>query len=179
MNYFELHIGDYQRKTAHLSLAEHGAYNLMLQTFYSGERPLPKDRKVLFRLLRAESKVDKQAVETVIREFWLEGPDGLVNKRASEVVTEYRGWVEQQRANGKRRGKPNVSQASSDGLANGKPNGGTPILTPHLDHDLDTTPHTTPHGPPAMGSPARVGGFKKVGRETWKPPTEEEIRAGK
>ena len=30
MNYYERHLGDYARDTAHLSMMEHGAYGLLL-----------------------------------------------------------------------------------------------------------------------------------------------------
>lgn len=174
MNYYDHYIADYQSKTAHLTLAEHGAYFLMLQSFYASERSLPKDRKILFRLLRAESKIEREAIESVIRQYWLEGTDGLTNKRAAQVVEEYREWVGKQRANGKRGGKPK----HSDGLANASPNGGDSTSY----SDSDTTSHTTSHtklAPPnGVGHGARVGTFEKAG-SGWKPPTEEEIRAGK
>lgn len=159
MNYFELHIGDYQRKTAHLTLAEHGAYSLMLQTFYATERALPTDRKVLYRLLRADSVAERKAVDSVVAQFWQETAQGLINNRATEVLDAYRRWVEQQKANGKRGGRRSLS----DGLANGKqtgsetetqtkpngvPMGGdrarVPLPTSHLDHDQDSQPTPTP-----------------------------------
>lgn len=156
MNYYEHHISDYQRKTAHLSLAEHGAYLLMLQTFYASERPLPGDRKVLFRLLRADTKVEKAAVESVIRQFWRISAEGLTNGRADSVVTEYHAWVEKQKANGKRGGRP----AKSEGLTQMKPNGGDSHLDLDLNHDLDLRPPTSQAAPP-MGSGGGGGGNKK------------------
>ena len=69
MNWYKRYIGDYQRDTGHLSLVEHGAYTLMLDTYYATSRPLPKEQSVLFRLLRGRnkgraggSKVDSGAV---------------------------------------------------------------------------------------------------------------------
>ena len=59
MNYFKLYIGDYQRDTSHLSLAEHGAFHMMLQFFYATERPLPTG-KALYRMLRANTKAEKK-----------------------------------------------------------------------------------------------------------------------
>jgi uncharacterized protein YdaU (DUF1376 family) len=153
VNYFEFHIADYQRKTAHLSLAEHGAYSLMMQTFYASERALPANRKILYRLLRADSKVEKAAVEAVIEQFWQEEGVGLINKRAMEMVAEYRQWVDKQKANGKRGGRPNKTQ----GLSQTKPNGGDMILDHDLDHDLDMTPHMTSQVG-SVGTARRGGG---------------------
>jgi uncharacterized protein YdaU (DUF1376 family) len=120
VNYYEFHIGDYQRKTAHLSLAEHGAYSLMLQTFYATERPLPADRKVLYRLLRADSATERKAVDAVIVQFWQSTAIGLTNSRAAEVLDEYKRWVAKQKANGSRGGRP----PKTEGLSQEKANGG-------------------------------------------------------
>ena len=158
MNYFELYMSDYQRKTAHLSLSEHGAYLLMLQANYSSEHPIPSDKKVLYRLLRAASKQEKSAIDSVVRQFWKETPEGLVNARASVAIVEYRQWVEKQRENGKRRGKPNDSHRSANGqpsLSDGQAKGGD--STSDLDLRLPTShPHT-------KVAPATAGGEEGVG----------------
>lgn len=80
MNFIKLFIGDYLRDTGHLSIAEHGAYLLMLQHFYATEKPLPVG-KALHRLLRAESKTDRDAIDAIARLFWIEMDGGLVNQR--------------------------------------------------------------------------------------------------
>lgn len=78
-------MGDYQRDTGALSIAEHGAYFLMLQYHYATEKPLPTGRD-LYRLLRCESKVDRDAVDAVTRQYWTETPAGLVNERAAQEI---------------------------------------------------------------------------------------------
>jgi uncharacterized protein YdaU (DUF1376 family) len=183
MNYYEHHIGDYQRKTAHLSLAEHGAYSLMLQTFYATERALPADRKVLYRLLRADTAAERKAVDSIASQFWQPTTVGLINKRAEEVLNAYRRWLDQQKANGTRGGrprqthglsgdKPNDNPSVSETVTQTKPNGGdharVPLPTPHLDHDLDTHPTPTPpKGGAGFGrrSPARAE--KDAALEVW------------
>lgn len=191
MNYFELHIGDYQRKTAHLSLAEHGAYSLMLQVFYATEKPLPENRQLLYRILRVSRAADRKAVDSVCEQFWQRTEKGITNKRAELVLAVYHNWLEKQKLNGGRGGrppKPKLNPNQTDGLSLGssednpnetqtKPNGGyrarVPLPTPHLDHDLDTQ---TPPKPPQGG---RVRGKRNDESESeWKPPTEEQIRAG-
>jgi uncharacterized protein YdaU (DUF1376 family) len=86
MNFFKLYIGDYQRDTGTLSLAEHGAYLLMMQQFYATERPLPVGRD-LYRLLRADSKEERDAIDRVAGRFWIETALGLVNDRCNEEIT--------------------------------------------------------------------------------------------
>lgn len=86
MNFFKLYIGDYQRDTAHLSITEHGAYMLMLQHYYATERPLPTG-KALHRMLRAQDRAERDAIDAVAARFWTATEDGLVNGRADEEIT--------------------------------------------------------------------------------------------
>ncbi len=86
MNFFKLYIGDYQRDTAHLSVTEHGAYLLMLQHYYATENPLPIG-KALHRMLRAQEKAEREAIDAVVTRFWRETDAGLVNDRADVEIT--------------------------------------------------------------------------------------------
>ena len=54
MNYYERYCGDSQRDTAHLSLAEHGAYTMLLDVYLSVEKPLPKELSSLRRVERCD-----------------------------------------------------------------------------------------------------------------------------
>lgn len=85
MNFFKLYIGDYQRDTAHLSVTEHGAYLLMLQHYYATEKPLPIG-KALHRMLRAQDRVEREAIDAVAAAFWVATDGGLVNTRADEEI---------------------------------------------------------------------------------------------
>lgn len=89
MNYYERHLGDYARDTAHLSLLEHGVYTLLLDRYYVTEKPLPSNERDLFRLLRAASKAEKDAVRQVLREFFTETPEGWRQRRCDEVIADY------------------------------------------------------------------------------------------
>lgn len=86
MNFFKLYIGDYQRDTAHLSVTEHGAYMLMLQHYYATEKPLPTG-KALHRMLRAQDRAERDAIDAVVAQFWTVTDDGLINGRADEEIT--------------------------------------------------------------------------------------------
>lgn len=85
MNFFKLYVGDYQRDTAHLSITEHGAYMLMLQHYYATEKPLPSG-KALHRMLRAQDKAERDAIDAVAAQFWTLTGDGLVNARADREI---------------------------------------------------------------------------------------------
>jgi len=85
INFFKLYIGDYQRDTAHLTVTEHGAYLLMLQHYYATEKPLPVG-KALHRMLRAQEKAERDAIDQVAKLFWKQTDAGLVNERANEEI---------------------------------------------------------------------------------------------
>lgn len=77
MNFYKHFIGDYQRDTGDLTLVEHGAFRLMLDHFYGAGRPLPGNKKALYRLLRAESDMERRAVDSVSQRFWRDLPSEL------------------------------------------------------------------------------------------------------
>lgn len=86
MNFYKHYIGDYQRDTGHLTLTEHGAYRLMLDAYYATGKPLPAERKALYRLLRAAGATEKKAIDSVASQFWETAGNGLVNRRAAVEI---------------------------------------------------------------------------------------------
>ena len=105
MNFFKLYMGDYQRDTGALSLAEHGAYLMMLQLYYATEKPLPIGAD-LYKILRVSGKKERAAVDKVAALFWIEKDGKLVNTRA---VAEIEKSVRQRLVNqevGKLGGRP-------------------------------------------------------------------------
>jgi uncharacterized protein YdaU (DUF1376 family) len=85
MNFFKLFIGDYQRDTAHLTLAENGAYFMMLQHYYATQKPLPTG-KALHRMLRAQDKTEREAIDSIAAQFWREIDGELINERAAKEI---------------------------------------------------------------------------------------------
>ena len=80
MIWHKRYSGDYQRDTGHLSLCEHGAYAVLLDAFYSTEKPIPAAGA--HRVARAFEKHERAAVDAVLEQFWKLTPDGWVNRRA-------------------------------------------------------------------------------------------------
>ena len=100
--YYPRFPGDYQRDTSHLSLVEHGAYILLLDFYYSGEKPLPADRRCLYRICRAFSRLERKAVDFVVGEFFNQGEDGLLhNKRADLELEKRRKYLKERSEAGK------------------------------------------------------------------------------
>jgi uncharacterized protein YdaU (DUF1376 family) len=90
VNYYEHHIGDYAEATAHLSFVEDAAYSRCIRKYYATERALPADIKDVQRLVGARSRDERQAVETVLQEFFTLEADGWHQKRCDADITRYR-----------------------------------------------------------------------------------------
>src|SRR5215472_11450737 len=83
MNIWYAHYpGDYGRDTAHLSLAQHGAYRLLLDHYYSTGAALPCDAKAVQRICRAFEPSEIEAVVYVLAHFFESQADGYHNPRA-------------------------------------------------------------------------------------------------
>ncbi len=90
MNYYEHHLGDYLRDTAHLSMLEDGAYRRLLDAYYIKELPIPAALKEAYRLVRGVSKPERDAVQAVLREFFEETPEGWRHKRCDAEIERFR-----------------------------------------------------------------------------------------
>lgn len=89
MNYFDLHIGDFDKATAHLTACEDGMYGRLLRRYYDTEAPLPADVKAVQRLVRARTKEEREAVETVLNEFFSPTDDGWRHRRCDDEIARY------------------------------------------------------------------------------------------
>jgi uncharacterized protein YdaU (DUF1376 family) len=116
------HLEDYDRRTGHLSMLEHGAYRLLLDNYYRTGAPLPKKIEHLHRICRAFAKEERQAVESVIKEYFHLGPDGWRNSRADEEMEKAREISGKRRAAAKKSHKQTAS--NSHAIAD------TPTTTP-------------------------------------------------
>lgn len=172
MNFFKLYIGDYQRDTAHLSITEHGAYMLMLQHYYATEKPLPAG-KALHRMLRAQDKAERNAIDAVASQFWRETPDGLVNERADVEITKASAQAETNRAiaqarEAKRKASREQHDDSTNRVTNDQPNH-SHSQTPDLktkgaatSTEVARDPDTSGHEPTAPGIVCRAMKAKGV-----------------
>lgn len=106
MNHYPHHIGDYDSRTAHLEWVEDMAYTRLLRLYYRSERPISADLSEACRLVRAKSKDERKAVETVLKEFFTLQDDGWHNERADEEIAIYQAKADANRKNGKAGGRP-------------------------------------------------------------------------
>ena len=114
MNYYEHHIGDYDADTAHLSWLEDMAYTRLMRLYYRKEAPIPADVAQACRLVRAQSKDERAAVDTVLREFFVLRDDGWHQDRCDAEVAAYQARVEHNRRVGKKGGRPRKTPVETE-----------------------------------------------------------------
>ena len=89
MNYYEHHIRDYDAATVHLSWEEDLAYTRLIRWYYRKERPLPADLQEVCRQMRATTKKQRDAVASVLREFFELHEDGWHHDTCDEAIARY------------------------------------------------------------------------------------------
>lgn len=146
MNYYEHHLGDYAKDTAHLTMLEHGAYRLLLDRYYGTEQGIPSDQA--HRVARARTREEKVAVDAILAEFFtLE--DGIwKNGRAEEEIAKAALRIKAAKENGKRGGRPK-KVPGSDSETQEKPSGfsvGSDSETQEKAYQAPSTKHQTPEG---------------------------------
>lgn len=119
MNFYKRFIGDIQAKTGNLSLAEFGAYDRLLDHYFSTESALPPDVKECYRICRAMDADERKAVDKVLRRFFVLQEHGWVQSKADEVIADAIPKIEAARANGKKGGRP---KKETEPKPNGFPN---------------------------------------------------------
>lgn len=72
-------------KTAHLSLIEHGAYNVLLDHCYSQEK-LCSDKDAVYRIARAFTQQERDAVDSVLLQYFVLTGDFYTNKRVNKEL---------------------------------------------------------------------------------------------
>ena len=122
INYYKHHIGDYDSHTAHLSWLEDAAYSRLMRLYYRNESAIPADLGKVCRLVRASSKAERDAVESVLNEFFTLAEDGWHNSRCDAEIDAAKAKAEKNREAGKTGGRPKkketmmVSENNHDGF---------------------------------------------------------------
>lgn len=95
MNFFKLHIGDYDSATAHLPWDDDASYMRLMRVYYRREAPIPDADR--WRLIRAASKGQRAACDRVLAEFFFRDGDVWRNKRCDEEIAAYQAQAETNR----------------------------------------------------------------------------------
>lgn len=162
MNYYERHLGDYARDTAHLSMLEHGAYGLLLDRYYATEQGIPADQA--HRISRARSKEEKAAVDAVLEEFFSLADGVWTHSRVDAEIAKARKKIEAARNNGKGGGRPKKNPEGTEEKPTGFSLGSDPetqtkaLQTPDTKHQTPEIPPTTPPTVAAGGDEVQTQG---------------------
>lgn len=112
--WFSFYPGDYTRDTRDLSLAQHGAYLMLLIFYYSSGTPLPGDRRALYRIAGAQDEEERAAVDAMTERFFVLRNGVYHNDRADRELAKRSEHHERlSNAGRKRWQKPGSSQAVS------------------------------------------------------------------
>ncbi len=114
MHYYSFNIGDYKKKTGHLSVLEHGVYRLLIDFYYESEMPIPKNGRTIMRKLGIRSKQEKEAYEIILEEFFTLTPDGYRNETCDKWLEKIYKKSESARKSAKARWKKDDANASND-----------------------------------------------------------------
>jgi uncharacterized protein YdaU (DUF1376 family) len=114
MIFYKRYPGDYSRDTVHLSMIEDGAYNRLIDFYYSSEKPLPLDVKKIYRIARAVEKAEQQAVDMVLEEFFALEVDGYHQKRIDAEIVKSIPKASANQSNGKLGGRPPKNKQSEN-----------------------------------------------------------------
>lgn len=87
MHYFKRNIGDYAKKAGRLSMLQHGAYTLLIDSCYDRERFPTLDEAIEWTWASTTEEIE--AVTFVLRKFFALEGDVYVQKRIQEEIAEY------------------------------------------------------------------------------------------
>jgi uncharacterized protein YdaU (DUF1376 family) len=135
-----LHIADYLSDTGHLTAAEHGAYLLLIMTYWQRGEALPDDDRKLARICRLGPR-EWGRVRCNLSEFFQISCGAWSHGRIEKELANVRDKSLKNRKAGLARAK----QMHSERLANAKPS----------DTDTDTE-NTVPKGTDAIASPDKI-----------------------
>ena len=168
MNYYPFHIGDYLSATRHLSWEEDAAYRRLLDTYYTNEKALPTDLKAVCRLVLATTESQREAVQTVLQEFFTLTDAGWVNARADAEIAAMREKQQKQRDKANKRWhKPEQEPGNAPAMPRHEATDATASKT-----DADAMPPTpTPTPTPEEEKPrkraAPVARPAEVSEQVW------------
>ena len=104
MNFYKRFIGDITAKTGGLSMSRMGAYDRLLDHYFSTEKPIEKDE--VYSICRAMNKHERLDVDHVLARFWTLTPEGYTQSKADEVIAKARPLIDAAKINGKKGGRP-------------------------------------------------------------------------
>lgn len=110
---------DWSNKTGHLTMAQNGAYILLLRYIYAFGKPIPHKHR--YSIAKAMLEQECSDVDAVLDQFFKRKGDNWHSSKAEEVIAEANARHQAYVDAGKKGGKRRYSQAGSDAQAGLKP----------------------------------------------------------
>ncbi len=176
MNHYPHHIGDFNSATRHLTFVERALYRELLDLYYDTERPLIADATKLARRVLAHTDEQREALQAVLQEFFVQEDDGWHNARCDREIAAYHERIEQQSRAGRASAAKRAQRMPGDGDGGGTVGAGarkasnkqaTDVARPFNDRSTNQNQNHNqliPPNPPAGGAdavdaaPGRAGG---------------------
>lgn len=138
--WFPFYFADYAAKTEHLSLAEHGAYLLLMGSYYKRGCKLPANAEQLQRICKAFGQAEVDAMQSVLDQFFEKRKDGYYHNRIEEEIKK------QKDISKKRSEAAKIRHANADANADAN----AAASAEHLDtqSQSQSQSHTQPQDPP-------------------------------
>ena len=118
MNFYAFNIGDYAAATQHLTWEEDLAYRRLLDVYYSREESIPLEPRAAYRLVRAASQDQREAVDSVLSEFFTKSENGYLHHRCDDEIAVARSKSDKAResavAGWQKRGNANASKPDAN-----------------------------------------------------------------
>ena len=89
MNFYPHHIGDFNNATRHLTRVERSVYRDAIELYYDTESPLDSDVDRLCRKLICNSEHERDALISVLNEFFVKSEIGFFHERCSIEINKY------------------------------------------------------------------------------------------
>lgn len=143
--YMPFYTAEYMNDTAHLTMAEHGAYLLLIIHYWHTEKPLPDDDKKLAQICKTTLKGFRRIKLTVSLLFTHRG-NTLVHKRIEKEIKEYYEKLDAKRLSGKLGAEKRWNNLDGRPIADPWQTHSGPIVSPmaknsYTDTDTDTDTH--------------------------------------
>ena len=162
-------IEDYDRKTAALSIIQHGAYRLLMDHYYRIGGPLEANASDLLRICRASDEAERGAVLWVLGKFFIERDGFYHNQRADEEIAKRIAISEKRASAGKKGGTQPKTKREPKAPANGEATPKQLLTQEHL-HLVSSKEETTvgPVPEPTV-KPKKVNNYPDDFEAFWQP----------
>lgn len=113
MHFYQKHIGDFNNATRHLTRVERSLYSDAIELYYQTENPLTNDINKLRKLLLAVTDEEKEALDSILIEYFTGTENGYFHKRCDEEINKYQSFIDSRSRAGKASAEKRINTCST------------------------------------------------------------------